>query len=1078
MVSALALTWGALLCAQAAAQEQKPVRLFAEAEDFTVEKGRWAVMPYRENYFASTFAVTFLSRMGCLAAPEQVPAGEPAVATQEVTLPCAADYEILVRYEQPYNFSCEFTIEIVQQNQVKARVACGRLEDPKIWAFSKQQRLPMARFWWGGTDNIVWQNPGTVKLEPGPATIRLVADVQLEGKQPRLNAARRHVDVVCLTNDREGLERLKPSPTARTRFDYLELDGWLVQDGDLYVRVTNPKDATQPCIPVIEPNNGGQHSPYYVHTRDWAGSCILKSGRWAPETGYINAGPRSSQVSPQDLAPQVDRSKLPATPDTRRKAKTPAFPPGEYLQPGDVSGWVPMGHVLDALNNSVWVPRAEYAVKGTPLYLQFEFAVPDGKGGLKPVKDVTVRGDPAVKGGPAFEIPGNVHPNRAMAGILKERWWLPEIRTRDEALAWLTAEVARFPAREGPAKRFLLYGIIGQDETGEAATRLGAALGNNTAAAQGGKTEMIRHWPDPSDEGIAKRVASRAGGLTNVHIVSYGDEMHLPAAKPTDEEFAEWLKARGVALPGAALYTTNRDDALYYYSQTCAKEKGGQRYVKGTAYYAGHGILTGANYSPHANYLVTDIDYVRPFKMKALSLAWSEDYVWQVPEFSVQAVGYLVTAFRCGVKYHHQPILMYTMPHSPGNTPRDFRLAFYTAVAHGSTIANFYCAIPLCLGSTENYVATDDLPMWRAIYDAAHDAAVFEDYVMDGRVRQAKVGLLLSGVDDILSGARNNGLALHNNERKAIYYALRHAQVPVDMITEDDVIDGLAKDYQVIYVTQRAMHSKACGALQRWVEAGGTLVALCGGGFTDEFQRANPEINALYGIKDQQLTVDPNLVSRYLMKTNVPFLSKQDLPLYKPVDQATWQAGAVTQSAPVIVWKQVLTPSDGRVIGRFQGGEAAVVEKTHGKGKAVLFGFLPGQAYLKSGLPVRPADRSSVDSGFNHFLPTDMDPSLRAALVHAWLPPDFSAPVTCGEPLVETTCIDTASVAGRPARLAVPLLNYTGKALRRVTVTVRGLTSASKVRSMAAGELKAVPGPDSLTVELPLDVADMLLIDR
>ena len=45
----------------------KPVRLIAEAEDFTVKTG-WQVTPYRENYFASTFAVTFLSRMGCLTA--------------------------------------------------------------------------------------------------------------------------------------------------------------------------------------------------------------------------------------------------------------------------------------------------------------------------------------------------------------------------------------------------------------------------------------------------------------------------------------------------------------------------------------------------------------------------------------------------------------------------------------------------------------------------------------------------------------------------------------------------------------------------------------------------------------------------------------------------------------------------------------------------------------------------------------------------------------------------------------------------------------------------------------------------
>src|SRR4029078_12631598 len=38
----------------AAAQEKLPVRLFAEAEDFSIKSG-WSVMPYRDNYYAGTF---------------------------------------------------------------------------------------------------------------------------------------------------------------------------------------------------------------------------------------------------------------------------------------------------------------------------------------------------------------------------------------------------------------------------------------------------------------------------------------------------------------------------------------------------------------------------------------------------------------------------------------------------------------------------------------------------------------------------------------------------------------------------------------------------------------------------------------------------------------------------------------------------------------------------------------------------------------------------------------------------------------------------------------------------------------
>src|SRR5947209_13845166 len=164
-----------LLLAPAATAADKPVRLLAEAEDFTVEKGDWKVVPYRENYYASTFAITFLSHMACLGAPEQVGKGREAVASQEVVIPSGGDYQVMARYEQPYNFSAEFTVEVEQGGKTVYKQLFGRLQDPKIWALNGHKRVPMERYGWGGTDNIVWQQLGSAKLAKGPATLRLIA---------------------------------------------------------------------------------------------------------------------------------------------------------------------------------------------------------------------------------------------------------------------------------------------------------------------------------------------------------------------------------------------------------------------------------------------------------------------------------------------------------------------------------------------------------------------------------------------------------------------------------------------------------------------------------------------------------------------------------------------------------------------------------------------------------------------------------------------------------------------------------------------------------------------------------------
>lgn len=1047
---ALALIPALLATTVPALSAQEAVRLFAEAEDFTAVspksdgKSGWQPIPYRENYYASTFAVTFLSRLGCLSAAEQA----TAVAEQKIDVPGDGSYFVMARYEQPYNFAVEFTVEVEQAGKVVYKKTYGRLEDPKIWSMNGHKRVPMERYAWGGTDNIVWQHFDATPLKKGGATLRLLAGPQLDGGKPRVNAARRNVDVLCLTNDVEGMKAQAKVNT------YLEFDGWLVQDGDLFIRLTNRGGA--PLVPVIAPEVGGQHSPYYVHLRDWPTTQILSQGRLVTPTKYRNSGPRSNAVAGANLAPALD------------PAQYKSVKPLEHgLKPGQQSGWVPLGQVLDALHNSTWTLKTT-----TPL--DVEFAVPDGKGGLKSVRTLSIKGDTT------FEMPGCVAPNAEMAKGF-DRLGLPSvIRTVDEALIWLHDEVKKFPRKGKVPERFLIYNIGGFGGTANhaAGRELIKALGDNTTLnPDGKKRDLVAHWQDTKPAAIDARVKQHgkgdlAAGWKRLRIVSYGDEIHLPAVTPTAAEFAAFLNQRGVN-PGA--YTTKRDDPLFYYSQLCAKEKGGALYAAGTAYYAQHGVLTGANYSPHANYLVTELDYIRPFKIGAMSMPWSEDYVWQIPEFSVQVIGYLTSAFRAGAKYHDNPIHMYVMPHSPGNTPASFQRSFYTVVAHGTKMVNYFCASPLATGATENYIATGDLAMWKAVHDCTHEAGLFEDYIMDGKVKPARVGLLLSSVDDVMTNANNFTFVMHNNERKAIYYALRHSQIPVDFLSEDDVIEGKAKDYTAIYVTQQWLHSKAVTALRQWAENGGTVIAHAGGGFLNEFNKPNPDAATLYGVTAQKLDRDPNLL-KYLLEENKPFLTKQDLPLYAPFDKVTWQTGQrELKDVPVIVWKQSLSAADGKVTATFADGKPAAVEKKHGKGKAILLGFLPGQAYLKSGLPVRPADRGSTDAAFAHFIPTTMNTDYRSALTDDLFVAPVSRPVRCSETLVEATVIETAKPK---QRLAVPLINYAGGPLKELTVTIADVNSANSVVSVERGVLKPTFKDGALVVTLPLDVADMLLIER
>ena len=84
--------------------QEKPVRLVAEAEDFKISKG-WGIVPFRENYFASTFAISFLSRMACGGSPEQLPGGQTAIAEQLGKIRYTDQLVLRGLYAQRYNWS-------------------------------------------------------------------------------------------------------------------------------------------------------------------------------------------------------------------------------------------------------------------------------------------------------------------------------------------------------------------------------------------------------------------------------------------------------------------------------------------------------------------------------------------------------------------------------------------------------------------------------------------------------------------------------------------------------------------------------------------------------------------------------------------------------------------------------------------------------------------------------------------------------------------------------------------------------------------------------------------------------------
>ena len=93
--------------------------------------------------------------------------------------------------------------------------------------------------------------------------------------------------------------------------------------------------------------------------------------------------------------------------------------------------------------------------------------------------------------------------------------------------------------------------------------------------------------------------------------------------------------------------------------------------------------------------------WMLPFRSGALTLAWSEDWIWQTPVGTQQMMGLSLDVFRSALSRDGgrpfknppdtsrpaAPILMYIMAHFPGNTARSWTRQLWSDLAHGVKIA-------------------------------------------------------------------------------------------------------------------------------------------------------------------------------------------------------------------------------------------------------------------------------------------------------------------------------------------------------------------------------------------------------
>jgi hypothetical protein len=271
-------------------------------------------------------------------------------------------------------------------------------------------------------------------------------------------------------------------------------------------------------------------------------------------------------------------------------------------------------------------------------------------------------------------------------------------------------------------------------------------------------------------------------------------------------------------------------------------------------------------------------------------------------------------------------------------------------------------------------------------------------------------------------------------EQMMAYVALLHAGIPVDIVSDDQVIGGALDKgrYKVLYVVNESLPRAALATIEKWVKGGGRLWASGWAGRKDEYNTPTRAWDQMVGAKDRS---------------------------WKAVGD-TKRLGEVIKSDD---WRR---PVFGREVALGPAGQAAdkvAVARSYGKGVVQIVPWTAGKEYM------------------------DFATKAEGKPAHAVIFP-------VGEKRDVFTKLAVGSAVAIPARTSVSqilawplwtkdkgvvlLANFTGEPAANVEIVFASPVRVTKLRSLRKGELKFTKDGQEIRVSLPLEeVTDILRVE-
>ncbi len=363
-----------------------------------------------------------------------------------------------------------------------------------------------------------------------------------------------------------------------------------------------------------------------------------------------------------------------------------------------------------------------------------------------------------------------------------------------------------------------------------------------------------------------------------------------------------------------------------------------------------------------------------------------------------------------------------------------------SVIARGTTAFEWYTYGP-------DYSKGDSFSQSPELLEQVARAARFlgkaEPYLYGAKFAgQPEVAFVTPRSSEIWSRATDLSLTTFENA-KWVYLALKHAHVPLDILSEQQLAEGKLDRYKVIYIPGAHLRRDAASAVREWVRGGGTVWTDASGLSRDEANQPATTMNEMLGLADRQLESWGSCEAYHA--SDLKALTETNPTVGA---EFTWEKASLHAS----IGREPLNPKSAEVLATFADGKPAVTRNRFGKGQAITAGIWSGLSYSAK---VR---RGDFD------MRADFDAALRGLIAAPALERKVSRPAIPGDALVEAVALT------KDGRRSIALMNWaytkpTGditkgalQPIENLRVELPGFANAKSVRSIQHGPLEISAG--------------------